>query len=243
MIIKNQTWLWILWAVYVGSLLFAPSGMPFGGEPVWQIQPETLEEVKAESLNFFFVLPLLNQLGIETMLAPTLNPVDEALFNFAVAWVWMFLPVMWCDRRGEHLPRTILWSCAMFLTNVFLIPYMALRRDFDPQPFVLQQKFIARSFALVALIVGLTALVWLGLARPEYGDLGDRLQHFFTQMETSRLSIAFVADLICFWLFQIFLLGDLNSKTSIWQSLRFIPFFSMVLWLILSENNATQKTS
>ncbi len=230
---SNRKWLWILWVVYVGSLLFAPSGMPFGGEPVWQIQPETIEEVKAESLNFFFVLPLLNQLGVETMIAPALNPVDEALFNFAVAWIFMFLPVMWGDRRGEHLPRTILWSCGMFLTNVFLIPYMALRKDISPEPFIPQQKLIARGFASVALIVGIVSLGWFGLARPEFGDIGDRLAYFLKQMGESRLSIAFIADLICFWLFQIFLLGDLNPKDSIWQSARFIPFFGMGFWLIL----------
>ena len=230
---KNQTWLWILWVIYTGSLLFAPTGMPFGGEPVWQIQPETLAEVKGESLNFFFVLPLLNQLGIDSMISPVLNPVDEALFNFAVAWIFMFLPVLWCDRRGEHLPRTVLWSCAMFLTNVFLIPYMALRKDIAPEPFIPQQKLIARGFALVALIVGIVSLGWFGLARPEFGDIGDRLSYFIQQMGESRLSIAFIADLICFWLFQIFLLGDLTPKNSIWQTARFVPFFGMASWLIL----------
>lgn len=240
---NNRTWLWILWVVYVGSLLFAPSGLPFGGEPVWQIQPETLAEVQAESLNFFFVLPALNQLGIETMISPTLNPVDEGLFNFAVAWMWMFLPVMWGDRRGEHLPRTVLWSCGMFLTNVFLIPYMALRREIKPQPFVPQQTLIAKSFAVISLIVGITALGWLGLARPEYGALGDRLQYFLSQLQTSRLSIAFIADLICFWAFQIFLLGDLNEKDSIWQSLRFIPFFGMTFWLLFANPISEEITS
>ncbi|OKH19198.1 hypothetical protein [[Limnothrix rosea] IAM M-220] len=229
----NRNWLWLLWVVYVGALLFAPSGMPFGGEPVWQIQPETWQEIKAESLNFFFVLPLLNRFGMEMMLAPVLNPVDEALFNVAVAWMFMFLPVLWCDRRGEHLPRTVLWSLGMFLTNVFLIPYMALRRQISPKPFVPQQKLIARGFAFVALVVGMVAFGWFGLARPEFGDGGDRLQYFLQQMTDSRLSIAFIIDLICFWLFQIFLLGDLNPKDSIWQSARFIPFFGMAFWLIL----------
>ena len=233
----------MFWVVYVGSLLFAPTGMPFGGEPVWQIQPETLEEVQAESLNFFFVLPLLNQLGIDAMISPALNPVDEGLFNFAVAWMWMFLPVMWCDRRGEHLPRTVLWSCGMFLTNVFLIPYMALRRDIDPKPFVPQQVLVAKSFAFIALVVGAAALGWLGLARPEFGDLSDRLQYFLGQMQTSRLSIAFIADLICFWLFQIFLLGDLNTKNSIWQSLRFVPFFGMTFWLLFAESESEAMAS
>lgn len=207
--------------------------MPFGGEPVWQIQSETLAEVKGESLNFFFVLPLLNRLGVDAMISPALNPVDEALFNFAVAWIFMFLPVLWCDRRGEYLPRTVLWSCAMFLTNVFLIPYMALRKDIPSEPFIPQQKLIARGFASVALIVGIVSLGWFGLARPEFGDIGDRLSYFLQQMGESRLSIAFIADLICFWLFQIFLLGDLTPKDSTWQTARFVPFFGMAFWLIL----------
>lgn len=35
------------------------------GEPAWDIQPETVTEVADLSLNFFFILPLLNQGGEE----------------------------------------------------------------------------------------------------------------------------------------------------------------------------------
>lgn len=76
------------------------------------------------------------------------------------------------------------------------------------------------------------AIGWWGLARPEFGDAGDRLAYFLIQMGDSRLSIAFVVDLGCFWLCEIMLLGDLNPKDSVWQSLRFIPFFGMAFWLM-----------
>jgi hypothetical protein len=119
----------------------------------------------------------------------------------------------------------------MFLTNVFLIPYMGLRREIAPEPFV-QKPRIAKGFALIGLLVGIVALGWFGLARPEFGDVGDRLAYFIGRCGDSRLTIAFLADLLCFWFFQIFLMGDLTPKQSIWQSLRFVPFFGMAFWLM-----------
>ncbi|WP_232318829.1 hypothetical protein [Picosynechococcus sp. PCC 8807] len=228
---------WGFWLLYVGTLLLAPSHFPFGGEPLWQLQPETLTEVKQASLNFFFVLPILNYLGWRSPLAPVLNPVDEALFNFAVAWMWLFLPVMASDRKGQHLPYLAFWGCGMFLTNVFLLPYMALRRAIAPQPF-LPKPWFTRFFAWVGICVGIIAIGWFGLARPEFGLLGDRLDYFLLRLGDSRLTVAFMVDLLCFWFIQIFLMGDLTAKDSFWQTLRFVPFFGVACWLLFDHRSS-----
>ena len=120
----------ILWAIalfYTYILLLSPSNQLLPGDPVWAIQPDTLQEVLDESLNFFLVLPILNRLGITLMQAPVVHPATEGLFNLAEAWIFMFLPLLLLDKRGQSLPRLPIWSMAMFLTNVFLTPYMALR--------------------------------------------------------------------------------------------------------------------
>ncbi len=44
------------------ALIFGSSSLP--GVPVWQTQPEVLQEVLLESLNFFYVNSGLNALGL-----------------------------------------------------------------------------------------------------------------------------------------------------------------------------------
>ena len=54
------------------------------GDPAWAIKPEDLQEVIGESINFFFILPILNMLGISgngILEAPIVNPVAESVFN------------------------------------------------------------------------------------------------------------------------------------------------------------------
>ena len=122
--------LWILVVLYVAILLLSPPGQLLPGEPIWAVKPETISEIAKESLNFFFVLPVLSFLAAPflNIPAPIVHPASEAFFNFAEAWILMFLPLMLLDPKGQNLPRVALWSAAMFLTNVFLIPYMAQDR-------------------------------------------------------------------------------------------------------------------
>ena len=101
---KQQRWLmsillWILAIIYIYLLLLSPPNLIVPGDPVWAIAPETVREILSESLNFFFVLPILNRLGIELMQAPIVHPVTEAFFNFAEAWILMFLPLLLASDR------------------------------------------------------------------------------------------------------------------------------------------------
>lgn len=62
------------------------------------------------------------------------HPTEEALFNLANAWSMMLLPLMLADTKA---PRAVnkwgLWVGTMFLTNVFFLPYMALRLGPGPK--------------------------------------------------------------------------------------------------------------
>ncbi len=221
--------LWGLVVLYVAVLLLSPPDQLLPGEPIWAIKPDTLTEVLAESLNFFFVLPILSKLF--NVSAPTVHPAAEAFFNFAEAWIFMFLPLMWLDQRGQNLPRVALWGAAMFLTNVFLLPYMAQRLV---QPEVSEESpekgMLARSFGAVGLVVGTGAIAWLCLARPEFGPLADRGRYFWQQLTTDRVTIAFCVDLLLFWIFQIWLMGAVGSQI---KSLRWIPFWGLAVWLLI----------
>lgn len=233
---KNQRFLALVFGLiaiaYIYILLLSPPGQLIPGEPAWAIQPETIEEITNESLNFFFILPLLNLVGIHYLEAPVLHPTIEALFNFAEAWIFMFLPLLLVHRRTIHLPKILIWSLAMFGTNAVLTPYMALGYN-TPIPPVKEETnkgLLARVFGWTGMIVGIIALVWGVMGRPEFGDLVERMNYFGEQLITNRLTLAFCVDLVLFSLVQALLLGAVNSRIG-W--FRFIPFWGLALWLIL----------
>lgn len=62
--------------------------------------------------------------------------MSEALFNFVNAWGLMFLPMMASDPvTRRNVPRwPVWWVAVMALTNVFFIPYLALRAVPLPHP-------------------------------------------------------------------------------------------------------------
>ncbi len=218
--------------VYIALLLLSPSNV-LPGDPIWAIQPETLQEIIKESINFFFVLPILNRLGFHAMQAPVVHPLMQAFFNFAEAWIFMFLPLMMLDPRGGKLPKVLIWSLAMFLTNIFLMPYMAARLLSDTDAEKGERGRLARSFGLIGLGVGLVGLVWTFWTQPDVGGLSERFAYFVEQVSGNRVTLAFCVDLILFYIFQIWLMGaviDVSEKAG-W--LRFIPFWGLAIWLML----------
>ncbi|MEO0456999.1 MAG: hypothetical protein AAF152_10535 [Cyanobacteria bacterium P01_A01_bin.114] len=223
-----------LTAAYVFCLLLSPPGW-LPGEPIWAIRPETIQEILDESINFFFVLPILNQLGIHLMEAPVVHPAMEAFFNLAEAWIFMFLPLLLLDPRGGGLPRVSIWGAAMFLTNVFLMPYMALRlgQQSEPQNKPPGKKPIwVNVFGWIGLGVGAIALYWFGWAFPEFGSFWDRAIYLGQQVAGSRVTLAFCVDLVLFGVFQSILMGAAIPTGSPLRWLRFIPFWGLALWLI-----------
>lgn len=63
------------------------------------------------------------------------HPASLAIFNVVNAWSIMFLGLIARDPRGRDLPQAQnLWLGQVFLTNVFFIPYLALRAGPQPQP-------------------------------------------------------------------------------------------------------------
>ncbi|MEA5512131.1 nuclear transport factor 2 family protein [Crocosphaera sp. UHCC 0190] len=226
---------WLLSGTYIYILLCSAPNYILPGEPFWAVQPETIKEVINESINFFFILPLLNIAGIHLMESPIVHPIIEAQFNFAEAWIFMFLPLLLADKRVRKFPKVALWTVAMFLTNVFLSPYMAFRFN-QPIPQAIEDHkkgLLDRLFGWIGLIIGIIAIVWIFIGRPEFGDLAQRLQYFITQLNSSRVVIAFSVDLVLFAIFQMILMGAVIPPNSQQRRLRFIPFFGLAFWLII----------
>ena len=224
--------LWVATAVYVGVLLLSPPGW-LPGEPIWAIKPDTIQEILAESINFFFILPLSNLVGISYLQAPTVHPAAQSFFNLAEAWIFMFLPLMLLDRRSQHLPRGLFWGAAMFLTNVFLMPYMALRLNGAEVPALPNKGILARLFGAVGLTVGAVAVIWFGWNQPELGGIMSRFAYLGRQIVTDRVTLAFTVDIVLFWIFQIWLMGAVIPAGEGIRALRFFPFLGLGLWLLL----------
>jgi hypothetical protein len=226
---------WLLSAIYIYILLLSPPQQLLPGEPIWAVQPETLKEIINESINFFFILPVLNAVGIESMQAPIVHPWIESLFNFAEAWIFMFLPLLLLDSKGRELPKIIIWSLAMFLTNTFLLPYMAWR--FTVPDVQTEEKptkgLLAKIFGFIGLIVGTVSLFWAVIGRPEFGDIAARSEFFVQNFMSHRVTIAFCVDVVLFYVFQVILIGSLEPVESKKRGLRFIPFWGLAVWLIL----------
>ncbi len=227
--------LWLLSGTYIYLLLCSSPNYILPGEPFWALQPETLKEVINESINFFFILPILNTVGIQVMKSPIVHPMIEAQFNFAEAWIFMFLPLLLADKRINNFPKIALWTVAMFLTNVLLCPYMALRYkqpilDKTEEP---KKGKLERIFGWIGLTVGIIAISWIFIGRPEFGDLSQRLQYFITQLNSSRVVIAFCVDLVLFAIFQTILMGAVIPPNNQQRWLRFIPFFGLAFWFII----------
>ncbi|MEB3280272.1 MAG: hypothetical protein VKK42_15265 [Lyngbya sp.] len=226
---------WLLSAIYIYILLLSPPQQLLPGEPIWAVQPETLKEIVNESINFFFILPFLNAVGIEYMEAPIVHPWIESLFNFAEAWIFMFLPLLLLDSKGREFPKIIIWSLAMFLTNTFLLPYMAWwftvpDGETEDKP---TKGLLSKIFGFIGLIIGTTSMVWAVVGRPEFGDIAARSEFFVQNFLSNRVTIAFCVDVVLFYIFQIILMGSLEPVGSQKRRLRFVPFWGLAIWLIL----------
>jgi hypothetical protein len=105
------------------------------GHPAWQVDTAVISELLHESLNFFYVNVAAHAAGITLIPCIPEHPVSEALFNFVAAWGLLFLPLMATDRAGRRVVRWQLWwGGIMLLTNVFFVPYLALRAVPEAHP-------------------------------------------------------------------------------------------------------------
>ncbi|CAL1390776.1 unnamed protein product [Linum trigynum] len=245
-----QVALWVLEGVYIVWLFLLPYAP---GDPVWAISSETVNSLIGLSLNFFFILPFLNSVGIHVIEAPVIHPMAEGLFNFVIGWTFMFAPLLFTDNKRNRYPWSldVLWGCQMFLTNTFLIPYMAIRMnegDADAAPS--KQSQLGNVMTQGAPVVGvigaaacLVSAIWAVFGRGDSGDFGgitERLEFLVSYLGSERLAYAFIWDICLYIVFQPWLIGENlqnveESKVDVVKYLRFVPVVGLVAYMLFLD--------
>lgn len=237
--------LWTAEAVYILWLFLLPYAP---GDPVWAISSDTISSLVGLSLNFFFILPLMNHVGINLIDAPVLHPMSEGLFNFVIGWTLMFAPLLYTDRRNDRYSGSldVLWGFQMFLTNTFLIPYMAIRlNEADPNTSRRKLSQLGDAMTRAAPVVGLIggavcviSIIWALAGRPgDFGSVMDRWDFLVSYLRSERLAYAFIWDICLYMVFQPWLIGDNlqnvdKSKVGIVNYLRLVPVVGLVAYLL-----------
>ncbi|MBH8563738.1 hypothetical protein I8748_16325 [Nostoc sp. CENA67] len=237
----SKIFLWSTWLVYVGYLLL--SDLP-PGLSLLHITSETLQEIWNLSLNFWLVLPI-----VSPNVAPVINPALEGLFNIVVTWAILFWGFV-IDGRNQRFPIVPFLIGTALLTNVFFLPWLALRQP-NPQPPTDSLTFlekIAESRILPAFLgmIFVVSLVWGAFARPEYGDLTTRFSALLELLSTDRLAYSFLIDLLVFWLFQSWLVKDDMARRNwcnptVLRVVRLVPFLGLVVYLWRRPSLAVQQ--
>ena len=227
-----KVFLWLAWGVYVGYLLL--SDFP-PGPSLLHTEPATVREAMDLSLNFWFVMPL-----VLPQLAPDLSPTLEGLFNLTVGWGLLFWGFA-IDGRGQRFPIVPFLIGTAFLTNVFYLPWLALRRENSEVPSgelsPLERFAESRVLPWVLVVVAIASVGWAAFGRPEFGDFAVRLADFRSSLGSDRLAYSFAIDLGTFWLFQGWLVPDdmarrgWSNPTIAWIA-RIVPFFGLAIYLI-----------
>lgn len=233
---------------YIGIVLL--SDLP-PGSPAYMTDPKDLERILHESYNFFYVNMFMGDwFGLNIVPNIAENPVDEGIFNFINAWSLMFLPLWIDDPKGQPIPfwrkRFPLWLGTMFLTNVFLPFYMAIRlipdiyledndkKNEEEVPDALQTGQGGRiAIGILSTTVALVSIAWIVVGRPEYSAT-DRLDFFMTSFSSNRVFWAFCLDAVLYSVWQFWILTDL--KAPIYQ--RVTPLFGMAVWLLGTQNKS-----
>ncbi|EEF33242.1 uncharacterized protein LOC8269698 [Ricinus communis] len=249
-----QIILWSFEGVYILWLFLLPYAP---GDPVWAISNDTINSLVGLSLNFFFILPFINSVGIHAVDAPVLHPMSEGLFNFVIGWTFMFAPLLFTDSRKDRYKGSldVLWGLQMFLTNTFLIPYMAIRLNEADSESVPQKRsqlgtVMTDGAPIVGLIGGFACLVsilWALYGRMDgnFGSLTERGEFLISYLGSERLAYAFIWDICFYILFQPWLIGDnlhniQKTKINIVNYLRFVPVVGLVSYLLCLDLDEVQ---
>ena len=128
---------------------------------------------------------------------------------------------------------TDLSGVLQFLTNVFFVPYMALRqqpagsRGTTDKPGKAQLPGYAPAIGWTGAVIGIASVVWALAVRPEYGGLAERWQYAVQQTFDNRVFFAFVLDGFMYAAWQAILMDKEAPKSQ-----RFVPFVGLVSYLV-----------
>lgn len=167
-----------------------------------------------------------------------------ALFNYAEAWIFAFLPMLLADRRRlSPLAVVPMWLCALGLTNAFVAPYMATRALLGAAG---SQRANAagsgdgadgEALLPAAARFGGWAVGGVALAVTTFAignalvNGGGEVEGFLQLCVADRTYLAFLVDLSLFSLFQAALMQDVPCERMDSPGVRFVPFVGIIAWL------------
>lgn len=244
-----QIGLWVAEVVYVLWLFLLPYAP---GDPLWAMSSDTVNSLVDLSLNFFFILPFVNVVGVRLIDAPVLHPMSEGLFNFVIGWTFMFAPLLFTDCKRDRYKGSldVFWCLQMFLTNTFLIPYMAIRlNDADDASVPIKRSNFGSVMTNGALLVGLigggvclVSVLWALFGRMDsnFGGVVDRWEYLVGYLGSERLAYAFIWDICLYMIFQPWLIGDnlqnvQPNKVTVVKYLRYVPVVGLIAYLLCLE--------
>lgn len=126
-----------------------------------------------------------------------------------------------------------LFSVLQFLTNIFFIPYMALRQQpagskgTTDKPGKAELPGYAPALGWTGAVIGIGSVIWALAVRPEYGGLTERWQYFVQQTLDNRVFFAFVLDAVMYAAWQAILMDKSAPRSQ-----RFVPFVGLVSYLV-----------
>jgi hypothetical protein len=77
------------------------------GYPIWSTPPEVFQEIFDESLNLWWINEVLTNLNLSFIPLVKSPPVSEALFNFVLAWAFMFMPAIFTDGPSQKIKNKV----------------------------------------------------------------------------------------------------------------------------------------
>lgn len=161
----------------------------------------------------------------------------------------MFAPLLFtdCKRDRYRWSLDVLWGFQMFLTNTFLIPYMAIRLNEADSSYTPRKRsqlgtIMTNGAPIVGLIGGAACLIsvlWALFGRIDgnFGSVADRCEFLVSYLESERLAYAFIWDICLYIIFQPWLIGEnlqnvQKSKVDVVNYLRFVPVVGLVAYLL-----------
>ncbi|KAG8468862.1 hypothetical protein KFE25_007380 [Diacronema lutheri] len=183
--------------------VFVSDAIP--GPNALTLDPATWREAFQLSTNFWLILPLAGA-------GPTLHPGLEAIFNFDLIWAALFAGLL-VDGRSQPRPFGPFLLAMQFLTAPVYLSYLALR---EPAPqrvgaralSAVERAAESRALPVVLGALGVGALAWGALGRPEFGDLARRTESLRELLSADRLGSSFLVDMAVFAVYQGALIPD-----------------------------------
>ena len=231
------------WYLLVFGAAAASAGLPVPDfiplVPGWPPSDADLAPALEDSANFFYIKDILE--GKDG----NVPPVRLAVFNFAEAWIFAFLPALLADAKRLPLPAVLFaWTGGLGLTNAFLAPYFFFREAFalggdgDVDVYDNASSTKGGRNALLSAAVGgiATAVVTYAgydcLTASTASDWGD----FVQLARDDRTYLAFLVDLVLFSASQSFLLRRIFSQQNddddeTMPPIYNMPFVGLMAWL------------